>query len=165
MMAASIRTREKCQGCSKNILAHNKIVICQKCPKILHAKCAHKLFNYDHISDIWHCWECTSTSQEIYNPFRSLQYDKHVQDDSEALEEINQICQILDNCLIYDYNQLDKIINKSTNSTSLPFSMLFNNIDGMTSNFDKFRLILTISYLILGIILMSDFDNLVISDF
>ena len=38
MMATTTRVKEKCHGCSKNILIHNKFVICRYCQKICHTK-------------------------------------------------------------------------------------------------------------------------------
>ena len=40
---------------NKNILKHNKFVICNKCQKICHAKCANKLYNFNFIEDSWVC--------------------------------------------------------------------------------------------------------------
>ena len=107
MMATNVRPKEKCQGCSKNILIHNKIALCHSCSKIVHAKCAYKLFNFDHLSDTWSCWECKSTAHKRYNPFESIQYDKHLQDDSEALEELNQISKFLTDCKTYDHKMIN----------------------------------------------------------
>lgn len=132
MMVASTRSREKCHGCSKNILMHHKIIICQYCQKIAHSKCASKLYNYDHIADSWICWECTSTAEKRYNPFTSIRYNKYEQNDSESFNELNYIDQLLENCSRYNLSQL----NKTTNEYKDALSIFYNNIDGVTSNFD-----------------------------
>ena len=109
-------------------------MICFSCDKISHAKCALKLYNFNQILDRWSCWECVSTAQHKYNPFESIIYDKHIQDEAESLHEISQISQILQNCESYSPQQLDKLFHRYE---SPPFSILFNNIDGVKSNFDK----------------------------
>ena len=53
---------------------------------------------------------------------------------NNSFNEIKQIENILDNCSSYNMQELNDLIkaNKST------FSIMFNNIDGVTSNFDLF---------------------------
>ena len=111
---------------------HNKIVLCGYCQKICHAKCAQKTYNFDHLSDTWSCWECSSTAELKYNPFKSIQYNKYSQTDSENLGELTQIDQLLENCKKYGYKDIDNLSICSESS----FSIFFNNIDGVTSNFD-----------------------------
>ena len=131
MMVTTDRLHERCQGCSKNILKHNKFASCHNCSKIAHAKCAQKIYSFDQVHDYWTCWECNSNTPQIYNPFDSLFQAKHLQDDSEALTEINQISQILKKCENHSSRQVNNIL-KNPNVTSI----LFNNIDGLTANFD-----------------------------
>ena len=133
-MVAITRLKEKCHGCSKNILKHNQIVICQYCQKIVHGKCAQKLYNFDHLSDAWSCWECTSVSEKRYNPFNSiLQYNKHAHDDSESFDDLKKIDHLLDNCKAYNYEQINELFGNYDTSISI----FYNNIDGVTSNFDN----------------------------
>ena len=63
MMSQQVVIKEKCVGCQRFILIHNKIMSCQNCKRIVHAKCAQSLFDYDHIKDCWQCWECISLEQ------------------------------------------------------------------------------------------------------
>ena len=99
--------------------------------------CANKTFSYDHIKDVWTCGECTSLLPKRYNPFESIFYDKYQEDDSGASDEINHIINILENCNSYDFNSVDKSIDQNKKLTE-SISVCFNNIDGVTSNFDTF---------------------------
>ena len=132
-MVAATRSMEKCHGCSKNVLTHNRIVICSHCQKICHAKCAQKLYDFDHISDSWSCWECSSSVLIRYNPFKSMQYDKYSQTDSDSFEELKQIEHLLDKCEQYNYNQINELSVKLNTAISI----FYNNIDGVSSNFDS----------------------------
>ena len=64
--------KERCGGCQKFLLSHNKIMACDYCGKIVHAKCSHSQFEYDHIRNKWQCWECTCNRPKLYNPFSSV---------------------------------------------------------------------------------------------
>ena len=134
MMVTSARCREACHGCNKNILKHNSFVVCKNCNRICHAKCATKLYKFDFIEDSWSCWESCSKEVTRYNPFKSFRYDKYSHSNNNSFNEIKQIENILDNCSSYNMQELNDLIkaNKST------FSIKFNNIDGVTSNFDLF---------------------------
>ena len=126
-MVTNIRCKEVCHGCSKNILKHNLIVICRKCQK--------KFYNYDFIDKSWSCWECNSVEECRYNPFKSYRYDKYSQPDSNSFSEIHQIENLLENCNRYDLHELNNHIMKNSIK---PLSIMFKNIDGVTSNFDVF---------------------------
>ena len=132
-MVAAIRITEKCHGCTKHVLTHSRIVICNYCQKISHGKCAQKLYNFDYISKCWSCWECSSSAKIRYNPFKSLQYDKYSQADSESFEEVKYIDQLLQNCEQYSYNKINEFAIKFKSAISI----FYNNIDGVSSNFDK----------------------------
>lgn len=131
--------REKCKGCAKYILMHNKIMKCDSCEIIVHAKCAisHIKFEYNHIQNRWFCWECVSNTPKIYNPFNTMVYDKYDPNNLDNVGDLNEISNILQNCQNYDNlkfsNDLSKF-KKESNS----FSVMFNNIDGNASNFDAF---------------------------
>lgn len=133
-MDTRVRFREKCHGCSKNILKHNRLAFCKSCQQICHAKCAEKLYSYDHIQGSWSCWECCSTDETKYNPFKSFKYDKYSQSDTDSFNEIHQIDNLLDNCKRYSYTEINNLIENS----SSPLSVMFKNIDGVASNFDMF---------------------------
>ena len=128
------KSRELCHGCSKNILKHHKFTICYNCQKICHSKCAKKLYSFNFIEDKWSCWECSSLEEVQYNPFKSYRYDKYSQPDNENLDEIHQIDNILGECKRYSFQELSDE-NENSNET---LSIMFNNIDGVTSNFDLF---------------------------
>ena len=127
-----ISIKEQCQGCDKNILKHNQFACCHNCSKIAHAKCAEKVYSFDQIHDCWTCWECNSNIPQIYNPFDSLFQDKHLQDDSDSLAEITTLTQILKKCENYSSKEVNNILKNSN-----AMSILFNNIDGLTANFDS----------------------------
>ena len=61
--------------------------------------------------------------------FDSIFYNKYLIDDHDALEETNLVTSILNNCKSLDL--------KSINKTNDVASVFFNNIDGVTSNFDR----------------------------
>ena len=128
------KPREICHGCSKNILKHNSFVVCYNCQKICHARCAKRLYSFDFIEDKWCCWECISLKETRYNPFKSYRYDKYSQPDNENFDEIHQIENLLDNCNRYKFNELSNLIPDSNEQLSI----MFNNIDGIMSNFDLF---------------------------
>ena len=113
---------------------HNPFVTCSNCQIICHAKCAKKLFLFDFIEDKWCCWECSSLEEARYNPFKSYRYDKYSQPDNENFDEIHQIEHILNGCNRYELNELSNHIINSNEQLSI----MFNNIDGVTSNFDLF---------------------------
>ena len=126
-MATSTRYRETCHGCNKNILKHHKFVTCKLCELICHSKCSDKIYNYNFIDESWCCWECSSKEEARYNPFRSYIYDKYS-------NEICQIENILENCSRHNFEDLNNVLkNEGT-----PVSIMFENIDGVASNFGLF---------------------------
>ena len=135
MMVTSTRPIEKCQGCSKNILKHHRLAVCDLCQNICHSKCATKVYNFDHISKTWLCGECSSVAETKYNPFKSCQYDKYSQSDTENFSELHTIDHILESCRQYSYNEMKEFFVKYNKP---PLSIVFNNIDGVTTNFDVF---------------------------
>lgn len=134
-MVANNRSRERCHCCFSSLLTHHRVVICSHCGQIAHDKCALKFYNFNNITDRWSCWECTSSVIPRYNPFESVVYDKNLQDESDALEEINSISKLLEECSYYDRERLENTLSKfCKSSASTP--IFFNNIDGLKSNFD-----------------------------
>ena len=132
-------SREKCEGCCKEIFQHyNRIVICAQCDKIYHAKCSNSTVTFNQIKNLWTCWECTDKNSKRYNPFDSIFYDKYQDDDSEVREEINRITGLLEKCNSYNLKSIDKILNSTQDDNHCnTLSVMFNNIDGVQSNFDK----------------------------
>ena len=134
MIIGSRPQKEHCQGCDKNLLKHNKFAICCECSVIAHRKCAQKIFNFDQIHESWRCWKCDSNQIKRYSPFNKLYRDSHLPDDSEAMDEIESISQILNACKNYTLNDIKNI----PEHVKSKFSFVFNNIDGAASNFDSF---------------------------
>ena len=130
--------KERCEGCQKFILMHNKIMSCHSCKRITHAECAISRFEYNNLSDSWQCWECISNTPARYNPFSTLSYDKHDPNNMDKIDDIIEISKILDESCSYNTANSNKLSKSVNNENSLVFSALFNNIDGNSANFDKF---------------------------
>ena len=133
-MDISTKSRETCHSCSKNILKHHSFVICKTCDKICHSKCANKVYTFNFIENNWCCWECSSLEETRYNPFKSYRYDKYSQPDIESFDEIHQLENLLNNCKRYTFHELGSQVKNSNEQLSI----MFKNIDGVTSNFDLF---------------------------
>ena len=131
--------KERCKGCAKYILIHNKIMKCDSCEIIVHAKCSISLvkFEYDHLQNRWFCWECVSNTPKIYNPFNTMVYDKYDPNNMDNIGDLNEISNILQNCQKYDNLKFSKDLSNFKNEGNI-FSVMFNNIDGNASNFDAF---------------------------
>ncbi len=130
-------TKDKCEGCNKFILMHNKIMSCRKCNKTVHAQCAMNLFDYDQVRDYWCCNECISSSPPRYNPFNNILYDRHDPIHLSDFEDVMEIKKILDSCNTYNHRKFKRLIdlNKGDGQN---ITALFNNIDGNSTNFDNF---------------------------
>ena len=129
--------RNKCEGCNKFLLTHNKIMTCQTCSKVVHAHCAKNIFEYNQTVDCWQCTVCIASSPPRYNPFASISFSKHEPVHLDECEDISEIKKILEGCKTYNArnfkNLMDLHNHKEENSTAI-----FNNIDGNASNFDSF---------------------------
>ena len=130
-------SREKCGGCSKNILMHNPVSICDCCSKPIHAKCARNYLHFNSINDSWICKNCEMNAPRKYNPFAShVNYFKTgsepVHDDSDVFE----ISKILNSCQSYTPDQINKFRN-NPELENKEISLIFNNIDGNSTNFDS----------------------------
>ena len=152
MMGISTRSKEVCHGCSNNLLKHHAFVICKVCEKICHAKCASKLYKFDHIDDSWCCWECSSLEESRYNPFKSYRYDKYSQPDSNTFEEIHELENILNDCKRHNFTEFNKLLKNPNN----PLSIVFKNIDGVASNFDTFSTELLVNNVNVSILTMAE---------
>ena len=125
--------REICEGCSKPIYLQHKVIICQSCDVISHHKCCKDSYTYNNISDCWYCSSCSNNTKNKYAPFESICFNKYLDNDPEAFEEINKIKALLNNCKVISNNELNK---KFFGYQDAPFSIFSNNIDGLAANFD-----------------------------
>ena len=82
----------------------------------------------------WQYWKCKSNQPKRYNPFSNIFHDKHHPDDSEALDEIEIISIVLNSCQMYNPDQFNELMKQQGPNMAL----LFNNIDGISSNFESF---------------------------
>ena len=126
-----------CEGCTKFILLHNRIMTCLSCGMIVHSQCAKNLFQYDHLGCRWLCYKCTSATALKYNPFSTISYDRHDPVNIAEFEDVAEISKILEDCQSYDMTNFKNFVN-SNRREGKNLSMLFNNIDGNASNFDSF---------------------------
>ena len=133
--------REKCERCCKQIYLHNRILSCNECGKIQHLKCGKITYKYNQIKDMWLCSNCTVSDTgdtNMYNPFDSIIMNDFLGDSPENYEDVITFQKVLKNCKeckiqdLHNYNCSKK--------EHLP--ILFNNIDGMSSNFDSLHALL-----------------------
>ena len=129
--------KNKCKGCQKFLLLHNKIMCCESCDNIVHAECAKFNFEFNHLNNSWQCWECFDSEKLRYNPFSNIAYDKYDPTNINEIEDIAEISKLLENCQSLDRKKLKQFFSDNTEVKNKP-SILFNNIDGNASNFDKF---------------------------
>ena len=94
--------KNKCEGCNKFILIHNKIIVCHSCSKIVHAKCSRNIFAYNEMTDSWQCSLCIANTPTKYNPFATISYDKHDPVQLDGFEDIAEIKKILEDCKTYN---------------------------------------------------------------
>ena len=138
-MISANSSREKCGGCSKNILMHNPISICHECNKLMHAKCSQKHFLYDNLTDKWICNECGTSKTPRYNPFQShLVQNNEIFGAPDSSSEFMEFSHILESCKLLNSTKFNELISNDDSLSSSNFSILFNNIDGCASNFDNF---------------------------
>ena len=130
-------TRNKCEGCSKFILTHNRIMICHTCDKTVHAHCAKNLFEYNQTVNCWQCTACIASILPRYNPFSTVSYDKHDPVHLDECEDISEIKKIHDSCKIHNARNFKNLIDLH-NFHGVNPTAIFNNIDGNASNFDSF---------------------------
>ena len=146
--------KDRCGGCRKFILLHNKIMPCETCGIVVHAECAKFNFEYNHLRNCWQCQECISNNNCRYNPFsNSSLYYKHDPANLDEIEDLAEISKILDDCCYYDAIKFKNLLG-GNNKVNTNISILFNNIDGNASNFDSFVAELSIhqhSFSIIGI--------------
>ena len=137
MTTPTLNSKNRCEGCNKFILMHNRIVCCETCQKIIHSQCFKNKFEYNHVTDCWQCNDCISSSPPRYNPFSSISYDRHDPVNIDEFEDVIEIKKILDSCRTYNPKTLNHLM-KLHNESGQKLSSIFNNIDGNASNFDPF---------------------------
>ena len=131
--------RERCVSCDKQILCHQKVIICRGCNKLYHAQCSEKNFSYDHVKKIWVCNECHINANDRYNPFECGSDDKYDPTlSTDGNEDVRTISNILKSCDYYDRKQFDYLSRDLRSENGPLLSLVFNNIDGNASNFDHF---------------------------
>ena len=137
MIESNQNVKNKCEGCEKFILLHNKIMTCESCNKIVHSECAEHLFEYDHLKNTWQCWECNNIDNKRYNPFLTTLCDKYDPVQLNESEDIAELSKILSSCQSFSQKTFKNLIKMNSDFRNSP-SFLFNNIDGNQSNFDNF---------------------------
>ena len=131
-------TKERCPGCEKFISVHNKIMSCHCCSVVYHAKCSDKIFEYDCNRNIWLCLQCFADKPKLYNPFDVITYDKHDHNNLDEIDDLKLISDLLKSCKSYSEQSFNMLTKDLLTSNKSPISMVFNNIDGNSSNFDSF---------------------------
>ena len=129
--------KNKCEGCEKFLLLHNKIMTCESCNKIVHSECAEHLFEYDHLRNFWLCWECYNIDNKRYNPFLPMLNDKYDPVQINKSEDITELSKILSSCQSLNQKSFRNSLSLNSDLKVSP-SLMFNNIDGNQSNFDSF---------------------------
>ena len=110
---------------------------CESCSKIVHAECAKHNFEYNHLNNSWQCWDCIRDNTKRYNPFATIAHDKYDPTNLHEVDDISNICKLLDNCQSLDAVKLEKYLTENPEVKNKP-SALFNNIDGNFTNFEPF---------------------------
>lgn len=110
---------------------------CQSCKSICHSECSKNFFSFNHATNQWLCKICHIDKANRYNPFDNLNTKKKYDQFSiEDVDDIKTISKVLNESKSYNHNSLKSTLkNLNTNNN---ISILFNNIDGNSSNFDSF---------------------------
>ena len=137
MMIPNQTIKDKCDGCDKFLLLHNKIMACESCNKIVHSECAKHLFEFNHLTNMWQCWDCNDIDSKRYNPFLSTLHDKYDPVLINESDDITELSRVLSSCNTFSPNKFKDFLNNNLSFKNIP-SALFNNIDGNQSNFDNF---------------------------
>jgi hypothetical protein len=140
--------KEVCELCSKPIQIGQPTVVCNKCDKIFHGKCA-KFSNFTVSNKNVFCNTCMAQHDLIrYNPFIDLingeeDSEKFFENDSpDFTDSLQNISDILSGCRSYSKADFSQFIGQLKNTTQISnganaiFSTFFLNIDGNFSNFD-----------------------------
>ena len=117
-------SREKCGGCSKNILMHNPVSICSCCSKPIHAKCAKNFLRYNSVNDTWACKNCVMNAPKRYNPFAThVNYFKAGSEPVHVDSDVYEISKILNSCQTYTPDQLDSLNKNKREPPTNEFSV------------------------------------------
>ena len=131
--------KNKCKGCNRFILMHNKILVCNSCETVAHSKCAKKLFQYNQPTDRWQCNNCIADQPPRYNPFAPvLIHDKHEPVHLDEFDDISEINKIHESCKAYNKSKFSNLLKSFNDKEGQSTSAIFSNIDGNASNFDMF---------------------------
>ena len=125
-MGTNSRLKEVCHGCNKNILKHNKFVICNKRQKICHAKCANKLYNLILLRILGFAGN-VALWKKLDTTHLNLIGITNTQPDNESFAKIHQIENFLDTCKMYDIKELNNLL-KTPSESNEPLSIMFKNI-------------------------------------
>ena len=107
--------KNKCKGCNKFILMHNKILVCSSCEIVVHSKCAKKLFQYNQPTECWQCNNCIADQPPRYNPFVPvLIHDKHEPVHLDEFDDISEINKIHESCKAYNKSKFSNLLKSST---------------------------------------------------
>ena len=148
---ADLKIREVCGLCDRRIQIGQPTVVCDKCDKIFHGKCAKSSnTNFTVHRDKVFCEPCMAQYDLIqYNPFIELisgenDSDKFYDNDSlDFADSLQNISDILSDCRSYSKGDFTETVNNIQNTSQVStgkndiFSSFFLNIDGNFSNFDQ----------------------------
>ena len=81
---------------------------CESCNNIVHSECAKNYFEYNHLTSMWQCWECSDTENKRYNPFLATNFDKYNSVQIHESEDISQLSKILNSCQTYNHKSFKK---------------------------------------------------------
>ena len=84
------------------------------------------------------CSKCTSNKQIRYNPFNNLLFNEHDPNSLDPMEDLHELCKILDDCKYYNIKNLNNLSKSILSRGGDKFSCLCNNVDGNAANFDSF---------------------------
>ena len=129
--------KNRCEGCNKFLLLHNKIMSCDSCGKIMHSECGKQNYVFNHLLNLWQCLECTDINNQRYNPFLSVHLDKYDPVQLQESDDIAQLSKMLKHCQTYNQLTFTNFLAQNQDLKNTP-SALFNNIAGNQSNFDSF---------------------------
>ena len=110
---------------------------CESCGNIVHSECARYNFEFDHLNNSWMCWNCSSNKTMRYNPFSNITHDKYDPTNLSEVEDVSEITRLLHNCQSLNSQTFKKFMSDNPDIKNKP-SIIFNNIDGNSSNFDQF---------------------------
>ena len=122
------QNKEVCVHCHGSVNLGQSINECIMCDCVIHTRCfdktVHTLFEED-----FYCKNCEHKAVQRYNPFK-LDLENDELDDNDPVFSFTQILSACQNIKVNDFNKLYPELLKDH------MSILFQNIDGVKSNFD-----------------------------